>query len=119
MKQSVLDTCTLDGLENIISFLNSYNIESEYVAFDKHSYSRTIQFTVNEQVYQIVWFNNESVLKIGSGIRSPFVKFKYIYFDNCLPIVGGNENLGFSYTRHEKKSIFDMEFNYQDFRIPL
>lgn len=119
MKQSVLDTCTLDGLENIVLFLNSYNIQSEYVAFDKHSYSRTIQFTVNEQVYQIVWFNNESKLKIGTHKRSSFVTFKYIYFDNCFPIVGGNENLGFSYTRHEKKSIFDMEFNYQDFRIPL
>ena len=119
MKQQVLDTCTLDGLENIISFLNSYNIESEYVAFYKYSYSRTIQFTVNEQVYQIVRFNNESILKMGSGIRAPFVKFKYIYFDNCLPIVGGNESLGFSYTIHEKKSVFDMEFNYKDFRIPL
>lgn len=119
MKQQVLDTCTLDGLENIIAFLKIHNIESEYVYLDKYNYSRTIQFTVNEQVYQIVWFNNESSLKIGSGIRPPFVKFKYIYFDNCLPIVGGNENLGFSYTRHEKKSVFDMEFNYQDFRIPL
>ena len=43
--------------------------------------------------YQIYWFNNESKLKIGTHKRAGFVMFKYIYFDNCFPIVGGNENL--------------------------
>ena len=119
MKQHSLDTCTLDGLENIISFLKGYNIESEYVNFNEYSYSRTIQFTVDEQAYQIVWFNNASTLKIGTGLRSPFIPFKYIYFDNSFPIVGSNSSLGFSYTRSEVKYILDREFNYQDFRIPL
>ena len=119
MKKHSLDTCTLDGLENIISFLKKYDIESEYVNFNEYSYSRTIQFTVDEQTYQIVWFRNESKLKIGTGLRSPFINFKYIYFDNSFPIVGSNRILGFSYTRNEVKYIFDVEFNYQDFRIPL
>ena len=119
MKQQVLDTCTLDGLENIVEFLKNHNIESKYVDFDKYNYSRTIEFIVNEQTYQIYWFNNESKLKIGTHKRAGFVKFKYIYFDNCFPIVGGNENLGFSYTKKEKKNMFDDEFNYYDFRLPL
>lgn len=119
MKQQMLDTCTLDGLKNIVEFLKGYGIESEYVDFDKHNYSRTIQFTVNEQTYQIYWFNNESKLKIGTHKRAGFVMFKYIYFDTCFPIIGGNENLGFSYTKHEKKSMFDRTFNYYDFRLPL
>ena len=119
MKQQMLDTCTLDGLENIVEFLKSHNIESEYVDFDKYNYSRTIQFTVNEQVYRIFWFNNESKLKIGTHKRASFVMFKYIYFDTCFPIVGGNENLGFCYTKKDKVNFWDSSFNYYDFRLPL
>lgn len=118
MKKLSLNTCTLGGLENIVKFLQSHNIDSEYVNFDG-TYSRTIEFVVNEQTYQIVWYNNESSLRIGTHKRSPHIAFKHIYFDNCLPIVGGNENLGFSYTKKEVASMFDREFNYQDFRIPL
>lgn len=119
MKQQVLDTCTLDGLENIVAFLKSHNIESKYVDFDKYKYSRTIEFIVNEQVYQICWFNNESKLRIGTHKRAGFVVFKYIYFNNCFPIVGGNENLAFSYAKKEKNSVVYNEFNYYDFRLPL
>lgn len=119
MKQQMLDTCTLDGLKNIVEFLKGYGIESEYVDFDKYNYSRTIQFTVNEQIYQIFWFNNESKLKIGTHKRASFVVFKYIYFDTCFPIVGGNKNLAFSYAKKEKNSVVYNEFNYYDFRLPL
>ena len=118
MKKLSLNTCTLDGLENIVKFLQSYDIDSKYVNFDG-TYSRTIEFVVNGQIYQIVWYNNESSLRIGAHKRSPRVAFKHIYFDRCHPIVGGNENLGFSYTKKEVSSMFDREFNYQDFRIPL
>lgn len=45
--------------------------------------------------------------------------FKYIYFDNCFPIVGGNENLGFSYIKKDKVNFWDSSFNYYDFRLPL
>ena len=118
MKKVSLSTCTLDGLENIVEFLQSHNIDSEYVNFDG-TYSRTIEFVVNEQTYQIVWYNNESSLRIGTHKRASCVAFKHIYFDRCHPFVGGNENLGFSYTKKEVNSMFDQEFNYQDFHIPL
>ena len=119
MKQLKLDVCVQDGLEKIVTFLKSHNIDSEYVNLDKYNYSRTIQFVVNNQSYQIVWFINESKLRIGTDTRSPFVVFKHMYFDNCLPIVGGNENLGFSYTKKENVLFYESEFNYNDFRLPL
>lgn len=68
---------------------------------------------------QAVWHKNESKLKIGKSPRSPFVMFKYIYFNSTFPIVGGNKNLGFSFTKKVKTNMFDDEFNYSDFRIPL
>ena len=119
MKQLKLDVCVKDGLEKIVEFLNSHNIASEYVNLDKYNYSRTIQFVVNNQSYQIVWFINESKLRIGTDTRSPFVVFKHMYYDNCLPIVGGNENLTFSYTKKENTSFYESEYNYHDFRLPL
>lgn len=119
MKQLKLDVCVKDGLEKIIDFLKSHNIDSEYVNLDKYNYSRTIQFVVNNQTYQIVWFINECKLRIGTDTRSPFVVFKHLYYDNCLPIVGGNENLAFSFTKKENVSFYESEFNYNDFRLPL
>ena len=119
MKQLKLDVCVQNGLEQIVDFLKSHNIDSEYVNLDKYNYSRTIQFNVNNQTYQIVWFINEGKLRIGADTRSPFVMFKHMYYDNCLPIVGGNENLSFSYTKKEKTNVYDREFNYHDFRLPL
>ena len=100
MKQLKLDVCVKDGLEKIVEFLNSHNIASEYVNLDKYNYSRTIQFVVNNQSYQIVWFINESKLRIGTDTRSPFVVFKHMYYDNCLPIVGGEQDLTFSVYEH-------------------
>ena len=69
MKQQVLDTCTSDGLENIIAFLKSHNIESKYVDFDKYNYSRTVQFTVNEQVYQIIYSESHFVKVLGDELN--------------------------------------------------
>lgn len=114
-----LEVLGVESFDNLIKFLNSNGIETELVNKDEHGYSRTIEFVVDEQVYNIVWYNNESKLKIGNSPRSPFVMFKYIYFNSTMPIVGGNENLGFSYTKKVKTNMFDYEFNYSDFRIPL
>ena len=119
MKQLKLDVCVENGLEKIVEFLDSHNIISEYVNIDDCGFSRTIQFVVNNQVYQIVWFINESKLRIGADTRSPFVVFKHIYYDNCLPIVGGNENLAFSFTKKENVSFYESEYSYHDFRLPL
>lgn len=119
MKISKLDVCVKDGLEHLVLFLEQFGITSKYINFDKYNFSRTIEFVVNEQTYQVVWFINESKLIIGNNIRSPFVVFKHVYFDNCTPIVGGNNNLGFSYTKNVKNNMFDREFDYQNFRIPL
>ena len=105
-----LEVLGVESFDNLIKFLNSNGIETELVNKDEHGYSRTIEFVVDEQVYNIVWYNNESKLKIGKYQRSLFVMFKYIYFNNTMPIVGGNENLGFSYTKKVKTSMFDDEF---------
>lgn len=118
MKQNQVNTCTLKGLEDMVEFLKCCGVESEYINFDG-SYSRTIQFVVDEQIYQILWFNNESKLRIGVSKRASFVVFKYIYLDTTFPLISGNKGLGFSFTKKGMKGMFDQEFNYYDFRLPL
>lgn len=106
------------GLEKIVNFLKDYGINSEYVNFHKdYDYSRTIQFEVDSQIYQILWFKNESSLKIGTSSRSGFLPFKYMYFDNTFPIVGGNKSIGFAHRKLEND--LWRTFDYGNFHIPL
>lgn len=114
-----LEVLGVESFDTLIKFLNTNGIETELVDKSEHGYSRTIEFVVDDQVYNIIWYNNESKLKIGNSPRSPFVMFKYIYLNNTMPIIGGNKNLGFSFTKKVKTNMFDDEFNYSDFRIPL
>ena len=109
-------TSDLEGLEKIRGFLKDYGIDSQYVDIDKHGYSRTIKFEVYGQVYKIVWYNNESKLIIGENKRASFIVFRYMYFDNSMPILGGNQNIGFAYKMVDDRY---SPFAHETFRIPL
>lgn len=107
------------GFDEIIEALNKLGIENELVNKDKYGFSRTIQFKIYDITYRIIWFVNQSTLTIGEGKRPAQIPFKYIYFDNTFPLIDGNKSLGFSFVKFEKKSIFDRQFPYEVFRIPL
>lgn len=106
------------GLEKIINFLKDYGIDTWYTNFYKeYYYSRTIEFKVEGQIYQILWFKNESTLKIGNNPRCGFLPFKYMFFDSTMPIIGGNKSIGFA---HKKVLDWNGEtFDYGTFHIPL
>ncbi len=120
MSKQYLEVLGTDSFDKLVKWLTNFGIQTELVnKCEISGYSRTIQFVLDEQTYQIVWFNNESKLKIGTNNRSPFVNFKYIYLDTTYPLVGGNKSLGFSFAKKECVGMFDQPFSYQDFRIPL
>lgn len=108
-----------DGLETILNFLNNHGVKAELVDFDDYGFSRTIGFTVYGIEYRIIWFKNQSTLQIGTHRRAAQIAFKYVYFDNCFPLVGGNKSIGFSYVKLERKSVFDRQYPYEVFRLPL
>ena len=114
-----IESNNIKGLDYICEFLDSFEIEWHKVNIDKYGFSRSIEFTVNEQSYIIVWFKNESTLRIGDNTNAPRVKFKYVYFDNCFPLQGGNRSIAFSYTKNKVESFVDRMFPYESFRIPL
>lgn len=108
------------GIEELISFLEKNGISPnrpnnpEPVGF-----SRVINFKVYDTEYQIIWYVNQSTLKIGSGNRAAFAPFRHVYLDTTFPLIGGNRSIGFSYEKYEKKSIFDSEYPFGIIRIPL
>lgn len=112
---------TTPTIENFLSFLNrnGVNVNAELVDLDNYGFSRTIAFTVYGIEYRIVWFQNESTLQIGAHKRAARIPFKYMYLDECFPLVGGNKSIGFAYTKLEKTSVFDREYPYEVFRIPI
>lgn len=114
-----IDTTGLQGLEEMVTFLESFGVVVKRVDYDSYGYSRTIKFTIYDQVFKIFWFNNESTLKIGDSKRASFIPFKYIYLDTTYPLAGGNKSLGFSYNINKNVGMFDRVFDYALFRIPL
>lgn len=105
--------------EKIIKTLNDVGIKTEIINKDEYGFSRTIDFKVYEIEYRIVWFINESTLYIGGGVRAAQIPFKYIYIDRTYPLFGGNKSVAFSYVKNKKESIFDREFPFGCFRIPI
>lgn len=105
--------------EQIITFLNGLGIETELINVDKYGFSREISFKVYETEYVIDWWVNQSYLHIGTHVRSAQIPFKYIFLDDTFPLVDGNRSLAFSDEKYEKKSIFDREYPFGIFRIPL
>lgn len=108
-----------EGLDFFIEFLEKLNIKTEKINVDKYGFSREISFKVYDIDYRIVWFVNQSTLYVGNGNRAACLPFKYIYLDMCYPLIGGNRSIGFSYTKFKKESIFDREYPYEVFRIPI
>ena len=108
------------GLEEMLNFLNANGIKAELVDFDKWDFSRTIGFTVYGIEYRIVWFTNESTLRIGTHERAARIPFKFMYLDTCYPLIDGNKSIGFSYIKNEvRNSFFDRKYPYEVFRIPI
>jgi len=113
------NTTPPEGLKNFLDFLNNHGINAQLVDFDKNGFSRTIAFNVYGIDYIIIWFINESTLKIGTSKRASCIPFKYMYYDTLYPLIGANKSIGFAYEKFEKKSPFDREYKYEIFRIPI
>ena len=107
------------NIESMLEFLIKLGIHANLVQPDRHGFSRTIEFTVYDTIYRIVWFTNESTLRIGGSDRSASIPFRHIYLDTTYPLSKGNKSMGFSYTKNKKKNIADREYPYEVFRIPL
>lgn len=106
-------------LEEIFIFLKELGIEPTYINQDKFGFSRTIQFKVYDTVYQIIWFKNESTLKVGLGRRVAQIPFRWLFLDCSFPLLDANRSIAFSYNKFEKKSLFDRLYPYEVFRLPL
>jgi hypothetical protein len=117
--KAYISTLNTDGLYDIISYLSEFSIKAEYVNKDKYGFSRTIEFSVYDVKYRICWFKNQSELFIGENKRAARIPFRYMYYDNTYPCIGGNECIGFAQDKKEKQHSYDSEFNYGVFRIPL
>ena len=106
-------------LEDMTEFLKKQGVEATLINTDEYGYSRTIEFSIYSITYRVVWFCNESTLRIGTGDRAAQIPFKYIYLDTTFPLIKGNKSIGFSYTKKKCTGIADREYPYEVFRVPL
>lgn len=105
-------------MNDLIKILEKHGVKVEKREPESDvDFVRDFKFELEGVIYRILWYHNESTLFIGEHFRAAFVKFKYIFFDNCYPIEGAC--LAFAYRKNEVRSIFDPPFDYEVFRIPL
>ena len=105
--------------DNAIAEATFKIIKTEFINVDRYGFSREIKFTVYDQIYVIVWWVNQSYLHVGNHERSAQIPFKYLYLDTTFPLIGGNKSLAFADEKIERKSIFDREYPFASFRIPI
>jgi len=51
--------------EEAKNIFTNQQVNGEVINLDKYGFSREFSFTVNNIYYEVVWFNNQSTLKIG------------------------------------------------------
>lgn len=105
--------------DEMIEFLENNGIKITRVPEVDGHYDRTIEFHIYNLKYTISWYVNQSKLYIGDGGRCAFIPFRYLFLDLCYPIAGANLSIGFSQTKKEKVNMFDREYPFECFRIPL
>ncbi len=120
MSVQKLDTRGENGLEKTIAFLKKHGVKAEIRPSNGvSSFSRVIDFEIYGVKYHINWFINQSKLCIGEHKRCAELPFIHLIIDRNYPMAGGNLSLAFSYTLNKPESIFDREYPYEVFRIPL
>jgi len=105
-------------IEEIKSLLFEYNIETKESP-KTDDFDRKIEFRINEIDYSIIWFVNHSTLQIGNSNRLAQIPFRFMYFDNTFPLVGGNRSIAFCYDKFKKEFFSDREYPFASFRIPF
>lgn len=110
---------TEQGLDAFIEFLEALGIATKLHNPQPDRFCRKIVFSVEGCEYLILWYVNESTLHIGTHERAARIPFQYIFLDNTYPLPNGNRSIAFSYVKHKQESVFDRQFPYEVFRIPL
>lgn len=108
-----------DGIDAVLDFLKAMGIPASREPHEPGEFNRIIEFKVYGIEYNIEWFTNCSHLRIGRHPRAARIPFRYIYVDRTYPLVDKNLSLGFSYHHTPAVNVFDREFPYEVFRIPL
>lgn len=119
MKAESIGLCHHEGLQLCYDFLIKKGINAVFPKETDGVFNRDLHLFINSTEYIITWYINESTLWLGEKNVSAFIKFKHIYVDTTYPIIGGNRSIVFSYTKNERKNIFDREFPYDSLLIPI
>jgi len=125
MKQKVQEGKSYDeyvGItrEEIESLLLGLNIPHRRVKVDDYGFSREIEFEVGDDTYSILWFKNQSTLRLGKSKGAPEIPFRHMFHDRTHPNFNSKGGaLGFCYDRYVRNSVFDREFPFESLRIPL
>ena len=109
--------------EYIVWFLQQFGLhplQADGKLWGVSGFNRNIFFSIGGMTYRIEWYVNESHLYFGEGRRKARYPFRYVFFDDCYPVEGGNISIGFSYRGKERQVLAgNMRYPYDMLRVPL
>lgn len=105
-------------IEEIIEYLESLGISTEYNDREDGRFNRMIKFTVNDVDYWIEWWINQCYLNFGKTRDSAFIPFKYINVNKYSPTTKFKLQLVFYNGKMEPTRWHD-EFLFGVLKIPF
>jgi len=108
-----------NSTEEIIEYLSSLKIESKLVQ-KEDEFSRVIEFKIEDNIYYIEWWINQSYLKFENKFSSPNLPFKFINVNSNSPTTLHDKQLCFyDLVKENRGDFIYSEIPFGSFKIPF
>lgn len=110
-----------ESIELIIEFLEKQGIKTKYDVGEPGVFNRVIEFEVENSIYFIEWWVNQSYFKFKNEFSSPYFPFKYIAINTNSPTTMHHDQLCFYDEQNsgDKSSVFYSPIPFGCMKIPF
>jgi hypothetical protein len=110
-----------ESIEKIIEFLEKQGIKTKYEQSEGTYFNRVIEFEIEDTVYFIEWWINQSYFKLKNEFSSPNLPFKHIAINPNSPTTKHKLQLCFfdEEPQGDKDSMFYSPIPFGCMKIPF
>lgn len=109
-----------ESIEQIVDFLNKLGIETTHEQHEGTNFNRIIEFKIDDTVYFIEWWINQSYFRFKNNPASPFIPFKYINVNEFSPTTEHKYQLCFyDLKADERGQLIYNEIPFGSLKIPF
>ena len=110
-----------DSIEKVVEFLEKQGIKTKYKQSEGTNFNRVIEFELENTIYFIEWWVNQSYFKLKNEFSAPYLPFKYIAINPNSPTEKHHDQLCFydEPTQGDKNSMFYNPIPFGCMKLPF